>query len=411
MLTRICGMLVVTITITIGCGANNDHNTPDALVQSDAPLADAPNGNQSGMVAIPLVGLGGGYTAKLQFGTQLFDVIVDTGSTSTGVAASTCTNCAVQPEYLTTAAVDQHQTATSQYGSGSWKGEVFEDSATMGGRQPVMLDFASITSQTNFFQGPGFQGILGLGPDGLLLPHTTSYLTKLIAAGMTAEVAFQLCPDSGTMWLGGHDAAAATAPPSFTPMLSSAPYYMVGVGGASVNGGAALTGADFGPTIIDTGTTLTFVPTAVETAIVSGVSGSSGYTQVFGSQALSDGACLNTTMTSTQIDAALPPFSLSFAGATAISIPATRSYLFDQGGGQYCFTFSDSSALFGSAQKVSLFGNTLLAGMLTVVDVANHQIGFAPQNGCAEASFAHRPVVIRPPSMAPAWRAGQVTVQ
>jgi hypothetical protein len=409
MLTRISGMLVVTIAI--GCGGN-DNATPDAVVQSDAPLApDAPNGNQAGLVAIPLVGLGGGYTARLQFGTQLFDVIVDTGSTSTGVAASTCTNCSVQPEYMTSGAVDQHQTASSQYGSGSWKGEVFEDAAKMGGRDPVMLDFASITSQTGFFQGPGFQGILGLGPDGLLLPHTTSYLTKLIAAGMKAELAFQLCPDSGTMWLGGHDPAAATAAPTFTPMLTQAPYYMVGVGGASVNGGAALVGTDFGPTIIDTGTTLTFVPTAVETAMISGVQGSSGYTQVFGSQALSDGACLNTTMTSAQIDAALPPFSLTFAGGTALSIPATRSYFFDQGGGQYCFAFSDSSALFGSAQKVSLFGNTLLAGMLTVVDVANHQIGFAPQQGCAEASFAHRPIVIRPPSMAPAWRAGQITLQ
>jgi len=46
-------------------------------------------------------------------------VIVDTGSTSTGVAATTCTNCAVQPEYMTAGAVDQHQTASSQYGSGS----------------------------------------------------------------------------------------------------------------------------------------------------------------------------------------------------------------------------------------------------------------------------------------------------
>jgi Eukaryotic aspartyl protease len=408
MFIRTNGALVVSLAI--GCGGNNDNVTPDAA-QADATQVapDAPN--QSGIVAVPLIGLGGGYTAKLEFGAQLFDVIVDTGSTSTGIAAATCTNCAVHPEYMTTNAVDLHQTANSQYGSGSWKGEVFEDAAAMGGRPAVMLDFASITSQTGFFQGPGFQGILGLGPDGLLLPHTTSYLTKLIGAGMPAELAFQLCPDSGTMWLGGHDAAAATTAPSFTPMLSSAPYYMVGVGSASVTGGTALSGADFGPTIIDTGTTLTFVPTAVETAMISSVQGASGYAQVFGSQALTDGACLDTTMTSAQIDAALPPLSLTFAGGTALSIPATRSYLFDQGGGQFCFTFTDSSALFGSAQKVSLFGNTLLAGMLTVIDVANHQIGFAPQQGCADPSFARRPMVVRPPSMAPAWRAGQTAAK
>lgn len=411
MFTRTCGALVVSFAI--GCGGNHDNATPDAAAELDATqvASDAPNGNQSGIVAVPLVGLGGGYTAKLEFGAQMFDVIVDTGSTSTGVAAATCTNCAVDPEYMTTNAVDQHQTATSQYGSGSWKGEVFEDAAVMGDRQPVMLDFASITSQTGFFQGPGFQGILGLGPDGLLLPHTTSYLTQLIAASMPAELAFQLCPETGTMWLGGYEAAAATAAPSFTPMLSGAPYYMVGVGSASVTGGTALTGADFGPTIIDTGTTLTFVPTAVETAMISGVQGSSGYAQVFGSQVLTDGACLDTSMTSAQIDATLPPLSLTFAGGTALSLPATRSYLFDQGGGQFCFTFTDSSALFGSAQKVSLFGNTLLAGMLTVIDIANHQIGFAPQQGCAGPSFARRPMVVRPPSMAPAWRAGQFTAR
>ena len=37
---------------------------------------------------------------------------------------------------------DLHQTASSQYGSGSWKGEVFEDSAAMGTRPAVALDFA-----------------------------------------------------------------------------------------------------------------------------------------------------------------------------------------------------------------------------------------------------------------------------
>jgi hypothetical protein len=220
---------------------------------------------------------------------------------------------------------------------------------------------------------------------------------------MTGEIAFQLCPDNGTMWLGGFDTAAATAAPSFTPISSAAPYYVVSVGAASVTGTASLTGADFGPTIIDTGTTQTFVPAAVLTAVINGVKGSTGYTAAFGTQALSDGACLTTTMTSAQLDATLPPLSLSFAGSTTpLSIPATRSYMFDQGGGQYCFMFSDSSQLFGSAQKVSLFGNTLLAGLLTVIDIDHHQMGFALQTGCAEANFARRPLVRRRPTIDPA---------
>jgi len=403
MLARICKTLALTALATTGCGNSSNGDGPDAAVQIDAkPMPDAPT-SQAGVAAIPLVGLGGAYTAKLSLGGQPFDVVVDTGSTSTGVAAATCTNCNVHPAYMPGTATDLNHTASSQYGSGSWKGEVFEDSAVMGTKPGVPLDFASITSQTGFFQGSAYQGILGLGPDGLLLPYTTSYLTKLISAGMTGEVAFQLCPDNGTMWLGGYDAAAATAAPAFTPISSAAPYYIVSVGAASVTGTASLTGADFGPTIIDTGTTQTFVPAAVLTAVINGVKGSAGYTAAFGTQALTDGACLNTSMTSAQLDAALPPLSLSFAGSAApLAIPATRSYMFAQGGGSYCFMWSDSSQLFGSAQKVSLFGNTLLAGLLTVVDIDHKQMGFALQTGCAEASFAPRAIVRRHPTIDPA---------
>ena len=101
---------------------------------------------------------------------------------------------------------------------------------------------------------------------------------------MTGEVAFQLCPDNGTMWLGGYDAAAATVRPLHARSSSAAPYYIVSVGAASVTGTASLTGADFGPTIIDTGTTQTFVPTAVLSPPVeiNGVKGSTGYTAAFG---------------------------------------------------------------------------------------------------------------------------------
>ncbi len=74
---------------------------------------------------------------------------------------------------------------------------------------------------------------------------------------MTGVVAFQMCPEDGTMWLGGFDAAAATAAPSYTPIVNGLPYYIVNISGASVNGSATLTSADFGPAIIDTGTTQT----------------------------------------------------------------------------------------------------------------------------------------------------------
>jgi Eukaryotic aspartyl protease len=397
---RLSNTLALTITLgAVGCSSNHDAAKPDAAIEVDAaPAPDAPV-HQDGVVAIPLTGLGGGYSAKMQLGGQPFDVIVDTGSTTTAVADATCSNCGVHPAYNSAGATDLHQAAMAQYGSGSWKGKVFEDGAVMGTRASVALDFASITSQTGFFQGSAFQGILGLGPDGLLIAHTTSYLTKLIQTGMTGEVAFQLCADSGTMWLGGFDPAAATTAPAFTPLSSAAPYYIVSVGAASVTGGASLTGADFGPTIIDTGTTQTFVPAAVLTAVTNAVNGSAGYKSAFGTQTLTNANGITTTMTAAQLDQALPPLSLTFAGATTpITIPATSSYLFDMGNGTYFFTFADSSQLFGSQQKVSLFGNTLLSGLLTVVDVDHKQIGFAPQAGCPQGPVAPRQMIVRRPT-------------
>ena len=398
----VLGMLVAPLVG--GCGNSGDGAQPDAPAQGDAQGTPDAAPLPSGVVAVPLASIGGGYSGPLRFGAETFQAIVDTGSSSTGVAAATCTGCNVQPEYATTgAAVDKHQTASSTYGDGTgWKGEVFEDTASIGDGPAVALDFAAIQSSQGFFRQGSYQGIIGLGPDAALLPHTTSYVTTAIQKGMAPQIAFQLCPDSGTMWLGGYDPAATTAPPVFTPMVSGAPYDMVRVGGASVGGADfGVTGADFGPTIIDTGTTMTFVPTAVLTKLVAAISAAPGYSQVFGTQKLDNQNCLTTTKSSAEIDAAMPPLGVAFPGAAGagasapIAIPATRAYLFAQGGGSYCFSVADSSQLAGS-QKVSLIGNTLLAGMITIIDTGTDQIGFAPQTGCAQANVAHAAAVVAP---------------
>lgn len=405
--SRLFGSLVLSVG-ALACGSNNndDHDgAVDANVAADAPKSiDAPAQIGAGVVAIPLTADGGGYTAKMSIGAQPFDVIVDTGSSSTGVAAASCTNCNAHPGYTPGGnAMDLHMAVSSQYGSGSWKGEAFRDGAAMGSLPSVSLDFASITTQTGFFQpGAGYTGILGLGPDGLLLPGTTSYLSSLIASGMTGQLSFQMCPDGGTMWLGGYDPAKAMGALAFTPQNTQIPYYIVNVATA-VTGGSSLTGTDFGPTIIDTGTTVTFVPKAIVTSMMNAVKASPSYSAVFGSQVLSpptgqQPVCLSSAMTGAQVDAALPPFQLTFAGGTsALEIPATQSYLYNQGDGTFCFVFMDSSQLFGG-QKVSLFGNTLLGGLITVFDITNKQLGFALQKGCNEGPVAPHRLVVRQPS-------------
>ena len=161
------------------------------------------------------------YTAQTTLGAQAFAMVVDTGSSTAAVAGSSCTGCGVTPSYMPGAtAMDQHHTASAQYGSGSWMGEIFKDNLGLGAGTPaVSVALASITSQMTFFDGnqDAFQGLLGLGGDGLLVSGTTSYLDAVTASGIKDIESFRLCDAAGgTMWIGGFD-PAATASTRSTP--------------------------------------------------------------------------------------------------------------------------------------------------------------------------------------------------
>lgn len=385
-----------------GCGGDDGNGGPDGGSHGDG--ASQPDANLDGVTAVPLVSLGGfSYTAKMNFGAQSFASIIDTGSSSTGIAAATCTTCGVNPAYAPGAnAIDKHKTAESHFGDGStWTGEIFEDRAAIGPGPEVTLDFAAISSDGGFFmRGNGgtseYAGIIGLGPDALLLPGTSSYVSAAVGDGLKGQIAFELCPDAGTMWLGGFDSSHAATAPVFTP-LSTSPffgaYYAVGVAGVSIDGtDTGITQAQMGPTIVDTGTSITFMPKTVINTLIAKISATSGYKAAFGTQALSDGGCVSTSMTAAQIDASLPKFAISFPKATGgtsepIELPATQSYLVQQGGG-FCFTISDAAQLFQGA-NASLIGDTMLTGLISVIDVTKKQVGFAAQTGCAAAHIAH----------------------
>ena len=390
MLARQARLGSFVISFAIGCGGGGNGNGADGHHGIDAPGTHPDAGNPAGLVAVPLGATGAlVFTAPMKFGTQSFDMLVDTGSSTTGVAATTCTNCGVSPAYTPgSGATDQHATASSTFGDGtSWSGEVYADTAAIGTGYSVKLDFTAITTNNGFFRG-GFDGIVGLGPDDLLLPHTTSYIDAAVTAGMASQFAFEECANDGTMWLGGYDNAAIAQPVVFTPM-TGAGYYTVGISGMAVGAtDLGLTAQTFGDTIVDTGTSISFVSSSVIDAMISKVSASAGYKAVFGSQALQDGGCVTSSMTDAQVDAMLPALNVTFAGtSTAVPVVPTRSYLFDEGGGNYCFAFTNGGG-------TSLLGGTFLDGVITVFDVGNNTIGFAPEAGCPANDIGPKPAVV-----------------
>ncbi|HEY1553604.1 MAG TPA: pepsin-like aspartic protease [Kofleriaceae bacterium] len=416
MMTRIAGVLVAVATFAGACSNTSQHDQPDAR-QADAapprPDAATPDGQNAAEpqlpagspVAIPLASVAAlTYTGTLAFGGQHQAVIVDTGSTSLGVAASACTNCGVTPLYAPgSGAVDQQQTAMSQYADGTgWSGEIYQDTPALGDAPAVAVKFAAISSSNGFFRSfdgtgtIGYQGILGLGPDGALVTGTTSYLSSVIAGGMLGEIAFQLCNDGGTMWMGGYDPSKQAAPQAVVAMSNEFPAYLVGVSDMAVAGASLHQTVDaFGPTIIDTGTSIAFIPTAPLTALTNAIESSAGFQAAFSSQHLQSGTgCVTTSMTAAELDATLPPLAVSFPGVEGGTSPyanvaATHSYLVYSGDDEWCYGFADATELTGGQFTLSLFGDSLLSGYITTFDVADQRMGFAPQTGCDEANVAH----------------------
>lgn len=366
-----------------------------ALSVAGAACGDNAGTHFDGFVQVPLVGRQGLlYTAPIALGRDTFQVQIDTGSTTSAVASSGCQACEVSPKYAAgSGAVDQHQTASQVYADTSgWSGEVIADAASIGDTPDVRLQFASITSQTAFFLGNDYQGILGLGPDDLLQAHTNSFASLTFAAGVDPVLAFELCTDSGQFFIGGFDPALADGDPVFTPMLpisGNSPYYAITVSGLGL--GSASLGGSLDETILDTGTSTSLLPTASEQALVAAINADAAFQSLFGGQQIADSSCVSAAgLDAATVDAMMPPLQLSLAGAAAtpVTLPATRSYLYDKGAGEFCLSFGDIGAIGGPPSGLALFGDTLLEGAVTVLDVGDKRIGFAPDVGCAAGSGA-----------------------
>jgi hypothetical protein len=134
------------------------------------------------------------------------------------------------------------------------------------------------------------------------------------------------------------------------------------------------------------------VPERVVTALANALNQDAAFKQLFPNQTISDteqGVCVSTPgMTAAVVDAKLPHLKLtvpaSSGGTFAIDLPASQSYLFDDGDGSFCLALTSSGT--NPSVDGSTIGDTLLAGMLTVIDVEHRQVGFAPQRGCGASA-------------------------
>ncbi|HEY1546263.1 MAG TPA: pepsin-like aspartic protease [Kofleriaceae bacterium] len=408
----------IVASLFAACGnSNNGDNTTDA---NNGSGSGSGSGNGSGSGS----GSGSGtspdgtghyaltapdgvaWDAMVTVGGQPFAMDVDTGSTTLGVVGGSCSTCTgISPTYSpSSSATDTGSATEADYGQGSWDGEIYSDKVAMGGdSSSYAMDFADITSQTEFFQDNSEQGIIGMGPADLALTGTDAYLDKRGAN----TIAFQLCPSDGSLWIDTTDSSSMSGSFQYEPMIAfndqtgAGAYWEVQVTSGSLGTKGKLSGA----AVLDTGTTLIISSTTTAKNMLADMNGSTGYQTVFGSQKATllntqNPTCVTptTTMTSAQIDAILPPLTVQLSTIT-LTLPATQSYLmYSQG--EYCFSvYPDDSLTQGGLGMI--LGDAFLRYFVVQFDMQNRKAGFAPQVGCQLPEAHPDP---RKPFVMPNWR-------
>jgi hypothetical protein len=350
-----------------------------------------------------LTGCGGpGYATKFQVGSQTFDLTIDTGSATLAVASNVCAGCGgVTPLYTPgPTAMDTQQPSSDQYLQGGWNAEVYTDQVLLAGaKTPVQMRIAAINSQDAFFSDAGCglgtvpfapQGIVGFGPSDVVATNTDDFLTMFLqtATNVPPLFALEFCEQSGQLMLGGVDPAAAklTGPAVYTPM-TGLKYYTVTLddmllGGKSLGFGAT----DFGTVIVDSGTSVIALPSAVFQALASVVQSTPAFSNAFGyySNWFATTNCYQSNLSREELDAQLPALTLSFpsllGGTSVVTMKATRSYLpptTSNGTTYYC------SGIYPNPQATeTIIGTSAMLGEMAIFDIGANRIGFAPQALC-----------------------------
>ena len=199
---------------------------------------------------------------------QKFSVIVDTGSTTIALPCLGCNNCGSQHNHFDqtkSTSVKTSQKVYSQcYGEGSCnRGLFYEDLICIGSTCPdsesARVDFGCCTSYASSFQVQKADGIIGISKGQTLIK-------KLQGIHSLENYQFALClgRKDGTFSVGGYDEKRHIDPIAWTPLhYPSGIFYAVEIQSVLIGGNKLEATTAFPKPIFDSGTSYTFLPTAV----------------------------------------------------------------------------------------------------------------------------------------------------
>jgi len=375
----------------------------------------------NGVVTSPLTGCAGlDFFVTATIGGQTFLMIVDSGSTTNAVAGANCQGCNVSPTYTPSSqATNTGRSASNSYGDGSgWTGIIYNDNFAVQGTQSVKINFVSINVATNdFFSDRNChgstpragvvgtqainQGLLGLGYPSLAISGTDAWFdswwntfgSKQSNTGFM--YATQLCQTTGSLWIGGYDATAASGAFQYVPVIDQS-YFQVGLMDFGLNGQSLGVTSFPGNAIVDTGTSQITMPTTVFQRFATAVASTAAFKQYFPSASasfFSSVQCMQAIDGATEQDLNnnLPKLyvTLSAGGGSSVQLQLNpvSSYLqlWNYNGNSYLCSGVSSN---GNNNDPAIIGYPLLNQFTTVFDRSNNQVGFAPAAGCGSAGFS-----------------------
>ncbi|KAF7981762.1 hypothetical protein HWV62_31825 [Athelia sp. TMB] len=308
------------------------------------------------------------YIAQVAVGSQTFDLIVDTGSSNTWVGADTKFSKG-------STGVSTGKSVSVSYGSGSFSGTEYTDSVSFAGLTVAKQSIGVASSSTGF---DGVDGILGVGPVDLTEDTVSgastvpTFLDNLYSQGSisTEVLGVSFAPESGSddddangeLTLGGTDASKYTGSITYAAKSTSSsvgPYWGVSV--SAITYGSTSLGSGSG--IVDTGTTLIYIPSSAYSKFLSASGGKTDSSTGL--------AKFTTKPTGT--------FSFTIGGTTfpltpaQYLIPSAQYANFGISGSAYYSWINDG----GSSGVDFIIGQKFLENYYSVFDTTNSRIGFA----------------------------------
>jgi hypothetical protein len=306
------------------------------------------------------------YIATTKVGTQTFDLIIDTGSSNTWVGAGT--------KFVAgSTGKSTGETVEVSYGSGSFSGTEFTDTVSVGGTGVTGQSIGVAKTSTGF---EGTDGIIGFGPEDLTedtvsgVSEVPTFMQNLVSQGIISEnilgVSFAQLTGSdeedtnGELTFGGVDDTKFTGEIAYTTRTGD--FWGVSVSGFEF--GTTSLGTTTAQGIVDTGTTLLYVPTATYTKFLTASKGKLDNTS---------GLVKFTTKPTAN-------FTFVIGGTTFTLTPA--QYLVPTA--QYANWGISGTGFFaiindgGSAAPNTILGMTFLEHYYSVFDTTNNRVGLAP---------------------------------